>query len=231
MIRTIKSNLKQLYFREIRYNRKGIKLGPNTRFNNNVVFEGGNAVARNSELRDTTLGYGTYIASDSVIARTRIGRYCAIGDGVKISRGIHPAHTHASIHPAFFSPDKQAGFSFVHESSFQEHHYLDDDFCVLIGNDVWIGSNVMIMDGVRIGDGAIIAAGSIVTKEVSDYSIVMGTPAKHFKYRFSDNQIIALKQLEWWNKDKAWLKENAHLFQQVDQLISIHQMKHEKIYH
>jgi acetyltransferase-like isoleucine patch superfamily enzyme len=41
------------------------------------------------------------------------------------------------------------------------------------------------MSGVKIGKGSIVAAGSIVTKDVSDYSIIGGNPAKFIKLRFS----------------------------------------------
>jgi maltose O-acetyltransferase len=52
-----------------------------------------------------------------------------------------------------------------------------------IGNDVWIGRRVMVMPGVRIGNGAIIAAGAVVTKDVPDFAIVGGVPAKVIRYR------------------------------------------------
>lgn len=42
---------------------------------------------------------------------------------------------------------------------------------------------MMILPGVRIGDGVIIGAGAIVTKDVPDYAIVGGVPAKILKYR------------------------------------------------
>lgn len=54
---------------------------------------------------------------------------------------------------------------------------------VSIGNDVWIGQRAMIMPGVNIGNGCIIAAGAVVTKDVPDYAIVGGVPAKVIKYR------------------------------------------------
>lgn len=57
-----------------------------------------------------------------------------------------------------------------------------------IGDEVWICNNVIITNSVsKIGIGAIIASGSIVTKDVDDYSIVAGVPAKHIKYR---NKIV-----------------------------------------
>ena len=60
--------------------------------------------------------------------------------------------------------------------------YQDPKPCK-IGNDVWIGRRVMIMPGVTIGNGVIIAAGAVVTKDVPDYAIVGGVPAKIIKKR------------------------------------------------
>ncbi|QIR15100.1 acyltransferase [Shewanella aestuarii] len=54
---------------------------------------------------------------------------------------------------------------------------------VRIHDDVWIGQRAMIMPGVTINKGSIIAAGSIVTKDVPEYSIVGGNPAKFIRKR------------------------------------------------
>mgnify|MGYP000980896475 CR=1 FL=1 len=54
---------------------------------------------------------------------------------------------------------------------------------VIIGNDVWIGSRVTILPGVKIGNGVVIGASAVVTKNVPDYAIVAGNPAKIIKYR------------------------------------------------
>lgn len=54
---------------------------------------------------------------------------------------------------------------------------------VTIGNDVWIGTRVIILPGVAIGDGVIIGAGAVVTKDVPDYAIVGGVPARIIKFR------------------------------------------------
>ena len=53
-----------------------------------------------------------------------------------------------------------------------------------IAGDVWIGARVVILPGCRrIGHGAIIGAGSVVTKDVPDYAIMGGNPAKVLRYR------------------------------------------------
>lgn len=54
---------------------------------------------------------------------------------------------------------------------------------VIIGDDVWIGARVIILKGVYVGKGAVIAAGAILTKDVPEYAIVGGVPAKVIKYR------------------------------------------------
>ena len=52
---------------------------------------------------------------------------------------------------------------------------------VSIGDDCWVGGNVTIMPGVAIGKGCTIAAGSVVTKDIPDFSVAMGTPARVVK--------------------------------------------------
>lgn len=49
---------------------------------------------------------------------------------------------------------------------------------VRIGDDVWIGSHVVVLDGVRIGSHAVVGAGSVVTKDVPDWAVVVGNPAR-----------------------------------------------------
>jgi len=52
-----------------------------------------------------------------------------------------------------------------------------------IGNDVWVGINAIVLTNVKVGDHAIVAAGAVVTKDVPDWAIVGGIPAKVIKYR------------------------------------------------
>lgn len=54
---------------------------------------------------------------------------------------------------------------------------------VKIGDDVWIGQRVIILPGIVIGNGAILGAGSVVTKDIPDYAIVGGNPAKVIRFR------------------------------------------------
>jgi acetyltransferase-like isoleucine patch superfamily enzyme len=49
---------------------------------------------------------------------------------------------------------------------------------IVIGEDVWIGAQAGIVDGVSIGNHAVVGMGAIVTKNVPDYAIVAGNPAR-----------------------------------------------------
>lgn len=48
----------------------------------------------------------------------------------------------------------------------------------VVGDDVWIGACSIIMSGVHLGSGSVIAAGAVVTKDVPEFAIVAGIPAK-----------------------------------------------------
>lgn len=52
---------------------------------------------------------------------------------------------------------------------------------VSIGHNCWIGARVTILPGVSIGNYCVVAAGTVVTKNIPDYSVVAGVPAKIVK--------------------------------------------------
>jgi acetyltransferase-like isoleucine patch superfamily enzyme len=70
---------------------------------------------------------------------------------------------------------------------------------IVIGNDVWIGRKCTIMSGVSIGDGACVASCSVVTRNVPEYAIVGGNPARIIRKRFDDSTIQRLLVLRWWD--------------------------------
>ena len=64
----------------------------------------------------------------------------------------------------------------------------------IVGHDVWIGHGAVIMPGVKVGNGAIIGSNAVVTKDVPDYSIVAGVPAKIVGRPKSDKPSLDMDQ-------------------------------------
>lgn len=54
---------------------------------------------------------------------------------------------------------------------------------VSIGEGSWVGASATILDGVTIGKGCVIGAGSLVTKDIPDFGVAAGVPAKVIRYR------------------------------------------------
>ena len=69
------------------------------------------------------------------------------------------------------------------------HHDHNDPNFPAIGGEVvirdhaWIGARATILPGVTIGEGAVVAAGAVVTKDVADYDVVGGVPARKISER------------------------------------------------
>ncbi len=84
---------------------------------------------------------------------------------------------------------------------------------IIVGNDVWIGYDAIIMSGVKIGDGAIIGTRAIVTNDVPPYTIVGGIPAKVIKKRFSDDIILKLLKIKWWDWPDEKIRANIQRIQ------------------
>ncbi len=72
--------------------------------------------------------------------------------------------------------------------------------------------NVRSGGGCRIGNGAVIGMGSVVTKDVPDYAVVVGNPARIIKYRFDEEERNKLLAMEWWNLNDYELREMVDYF-------------------
>jgi maltose O-acetyltransferase len=60
----------------------------------------------------------------------------------------------------------------------QSPDFVDRGGEVTIGNHVWIGYRALVLPGVSIGEGAVIAAAAVVTRDVTPFAIVAGSPAR-----------------------------------------------------
>jgi lipopolysaccharide O-acetyltransferase len=59
---------------------------------------------------------------------------------------------------------------------------------VVIENDAWLGEHVCVLPGVTIGRGAVVGAGSVVTRDVPEYVVAVGSPARIVKrFDFAQN--------------------------------------------
>ncbi|AUO83587.1 Chloramphenicol acetyltransferase [Streptococcus agalactiae] len=71
------------------------------------------------------------------------------------------------------------------------------------------GYQQFFYEGVNLKE---IGAGSVITKDIPDYAVVAGTPAKIIKYRFSEEEITLLNASQWWNWSDEAIKEHISEF-------------------
>lgn len=136
---------------------------------------------------------GGYSYTHSELSETSsIGRYCSIACNVHIMGDEHPLDRFTT---------SIVTYSKKYKNLFKQIDFSPKTKSIDIGNDVWVGEGVIFKRGVTIGDGAIIACGTIVTKDVAPYSIVGGVPATIIRYRYSQDIINKLLQLQWWKYD------------------------------
>jgi acetyltransferase-like isoleucine patch superfamily enzyme len=146
--------------------------------------------------------YGTpKVLFDKSGAHLTIGKFCSISVGVEIFLGGNHRIDWISTYP-FNSLPKY----FPEGSSIQGHPATKG--AVTIGNDVWIGKNATIMSGITIGDGVVIAANAVVVRDIGDYEVWGGNPARFIKKRFDDATIEKLKAEKWWDWDIDKIKSN-----------------------
>ncbi|MAD43071.1 MAG: chloramphenicol acetyltransferase [Arcobacter sp.] len=158
-------------------------------------------VDERGRVTDSYLGDYSYILHDSEMIYTTVGKFCAIAPFVRINPGNHPYWRPAMANFTYRSMDYGLGNN---DQNFFDYRKEQK---VTIGNDVWIGQNVLIMPGCKIGNGVVIGGGTIVTKDVEDYSIIVGNPGRVVKKRFRENIIKSLLKISWWNWSREQLEK------------------------
>jgi len=135
-----------------------------------------------------------------------IGKFCSIASGVRfiMNGGNHETKPFSTYPFSIF----RNGWEKILEgvTDFKEKFPHKGD--TVIENDVWIGYHAVIMPGVKIGNGAVVGSCSVVTKDVPDYAVVGGNPARIIKMRFDQETIQKLLKTAWWDWDIKKITRN-----------------------
>ncbi len=127
-----------------------------------------------------TVGNGTFLGGSSFIAADEI----IIGDHVMFSWGCTTIDTNAhSLNNVQRQHDVMEWKKSIAMGKPGALKNWDDveSKKIIIKNNAWIGFNSILLKGITIGEGAVVAAGSVVTKDVDDFTLVGGNPAKFIK--------------------------------------------------
>lgn len=185
----------------------------------NTTFEGRNKLSHHAFFRGE-MGFASYIGAYSAV-EGKIGRFCSIAENVTFISQTHPVQEFVSSHPCFYSMKKQSGFTYATKQLFNESPKINGSkYSIEVGSDVYIGYGVLIIGPCKIGNGAVVAAGAVVTKDVPEFAIVGGVPARIIRYRFSKEQIDFLNKLKWWDRTPEWIQENASHFESIEEMMT-----------
>lgn len=213
MIKKILHFLKNNFFRSYFYKidiSNNIKLPKNSFLKNsklrgNVICSEGVKIYKaeiegNVTIDKFTSLWGPNIFISSHLNKIQIGKYCSFAKNVSIYNDNHNYKR-----PSTYYFEKNI-------MNKNQNNDLNSKSDIYIGNDVWIGANCTILSGVKIGNGVIVGANSVVTKNLDDYGIYAGNPAKLIKFRFDKDTIEYLHTLQWWNWSIDKLKANSAFF-------------------
>jgi acetyltransferase-like isoleucine patch superfamily enzyme len=138
------------------------------RKNGRIVL--GNGVSAGTENWFVTANDASLVVGDG----TRLGSYSIFNGGHGLRIGAH------SIFAAFVYVNSSDHCVVRHEL-IQRQGYVGAP--IEIGEDVWLGGHVFVNKGASIARGAVVGAGAVVTKDVPEYAIAVGNPARVIGYR------------------------------------------------
>lgn len=158
-------------------------------------------LARDFEVTVGSYSYGPPLVPGAMPQGTSVGRYVSVGPGLRYYNGNHPMDR-LSLHPYWYNPE----LGVVHELAISR-------LALRIEHEAWIGGSTTITPGCsRIGVGAVVGAGSVVTKDVPDFAVVAGAPARILRYRFPPHIAAAVLATAWWEHSICELRTLADDF-------------------
>ncbi len=168
-------------------------------------------IGQRCEVIDSDLMDYSYMVKDAQVFNSELGKFVNIASNVRINPTNHPMWRATLHHFAYRSISHLMADNDDEEVSNWRKQYR-----TIIGPDVWIGHGAIIMPGVSVGTGAIVGSGSIVTKDVEDYTIVAGNPARLIRRRVSEDVANVLKKIAWWDWSREQIIQAIPDFRQLD---------------
>ncbi|MGG5811795.1 CatB-related O-acetyltransferase [Falsiroseomonas sp. CW058] len=127
-------------------------------------------------------------------ARLTIGKFCAIATA---ARFMMPDAMHAMAGPSTY-PFGILGGAFAGALPLSDYPWRGGGD-IVVGHDVWIGAEALVLPGVTIGHGAVIGTRAVVTRDVPDYAVAAGNPARVVRRRRTEEEAARLVALAWWD--------------------------------
>jgi len=134
--------------------------------------------------------------------RIRIGDYCLICPGVRISSASKITIGDSCM---------IASSAYITDCDWHDIYNrisIGKSSPVKIENNVWIGDSAIVCKGVTIGENSVVGAGAVVVNSVAPNVIVAGTPARAVKSLDPDKNIVTRAR---------WFSEPIRLFEEIDQ--------------
>lgn len=162
--------IKKVYYCYIRYFRwNKYQIGKNLHVGRGVFFWAKNSIVIGDNFY---IGKYSFIETDAIIA-----------NNVIIANFVSLIGRHDHNHMQIGVPTRLAS-----QIRDKDYKWKGLDQKIIIEDDVWIGVGSIILSGVKIGIGSIVAAGSVVTKDIEQYSIYAGNPARKIRDRFDSEE-------------------------------------------